>query len=556
MCGVSSGCSSIGRYSEKQSDRVTTTTTGVLHETTTIYGALPVTTTTSGVLHETTTVYSVLPVTTTTSGVLQVNLDILQNTTASMDQDVLHRAKIVRRTRKSAVTRLLGTIDRHILDNDVQSVTESLEIVKQRFENLEEAHDAYHAMLTNDDEIENSEEWFISAQRDYVKSVASIKSWINNSELELEQSKPDLSNDIDNTADLLAMVTTMPRVEIDKFDGDPLKYQSFMAIFDELVHAKQVDDQVKLTRLLQYTKDAAKNSISSCALIGGTKGYQQARDILKTRFGSRHLISQSVIDNLKSGKPINKGVELQQLADDLTMAATTLDQLGTASELQNQRSIIEILQRCPKYVQFKWRKQALKEHHDHERYPNFQNFVEFIRTMAIEACDPLYGNDWQSKTQSRTKGSSYSGSTNSKGNNSGGGNSSSGGNGSSGGGTPPRCAKCSESHTLFQCEKFKALSPRDRREFISSSKLCFNCFENSHFSPSCPKKTTCSVCNQKHSKWIHIDRQKTPAANNGSSNVFGYRWFLLSLILEAQTHLYHMIWQESLILRDLTSLIK
>ena len=53
---------------------------------------------------------------------------------------------------------------------------------------------------------------------------------------------------------------------------------------------------MKLTRLLYYVSGPAKAAIKGCALVGGTEGYKQARDILKSRFGNVHLISQCIFE--------------------------------------------------------------------------------------------------------------------------------------------------------------------------------------------------------------------------------------------------------------------
>ena len=100
-----------------------------------------------------------------------------------------------------------------------------------------------------------------------------------------------------------------------------------MAIFDEVVHTKVMDGQVKLTRSLQYTTGPAKMAIKKCSLIGGDAGYIQARDILKNRYGNSHLVSQMIITDLKNGKRITKANELQQLADELSTALTALGQV-------------------------------------------------------------------------------------------------------------------------------------------------------------------------------------------------------------------------------------
>lgn len=62
-----------------------------------------------------------------------------------------------------------------------------------------------------------------------------------------------------------------------------------MKSFDSNVDCVCDDGNLKLTRLMQYTAGLAKDAIRGCSLIGGDKGYQQARSILETRFGNPHL---------------------------------------------------------------------------------------------------------------------------------------------------------------------------------------------------------------------------------------------------------------------------
>ena len=127
-------------------------------------------------------------------------------------------------------------------------------------------------------------------------------------------------------------------------------------VFEESVDSQLVDDQQKLTRLLQYTGGVAKAAIKHCAVIKGSKGYQQARDILHTRFGDNQLINRKMIETLKEGKITHNATQMQKLADDLSMAKTTLESLNILSEVDNQYTILEILQRYPDSVQCKWHK--------------------------------------------------------------------------------------------------------------------------------------------------------------------------------------------------------
>ena len=236
-------------------------------------------------------------------------------------------------------------------------------------------HDLYHYGLVDDDDIEESDSWFQEVQASNVAGVRSAKAWPKTQEddgaieREVAVNRSDMMSAIAQS-DLINNLN-VPKVEIDKFEGNPLDYLTFMAIFDEVVHTKVMDGQVKLTRLLQYTSGPAKMAIKNCALIGGDAGYAQARAILKNRYGHSHLVSQMIISDLKIGKRITKANELQQLADELSTALNAPGQLGTCAELNTQQSIIDILQRCQPYVRNNWRKKALECKRRNDVYPAF-----------------------------------------------------------------------------------------------------------------------------------------------------------------------------------------
>ena len=141
--------------------------------------------------------------------------------------------------------------------------------------------------------------------------------------------------------DELINLLSIQKVVIDKFDGNPLEYQAFVATFDEMVENKTSDDQIKLTRLLQYTTGAAKQAIKYCALVGVHDGYSQARAILNSRFGNKHTVSQKIINDLKQGKRVSSGPEFQQIADELRTGLTVLEKQGMVSEIDTQQNVIE-----------------------------------------------------------------------------------------------------------------------------------------------------------------------------------------------------------------------
>ena len=74
--------------------------------------------------------------------------------------------------------------------------------------------------------------------------------------------------------------------------------------------------------------------------------------------------------------------DLQQLADELSMAVTALEQLGKLSELNTQQSMIDILHRCQPYTRNRWRNKALESKRQNDDYPNLRDFAVFIQREA------------------------------------------------------------------------------------------------------------------------------------------------------------------------------
>ena len=62
----------------------------------------------------------------------------------------------------------------------------------------------------------------------------------------------------------LATATLLPKSELMKFDGDPLKYFAFIKSFDNNVEKDICDSSRQLHLLIQYCTGKAKNVIESC----------------------------------------------------------------------------------------------------------------------------------------------------------------------------------------------------------------------------------------------------------------------------------------------------
>ena len=214
-----------------------------------------------------------------------------------------------------------------------------------------------------DESIDTSEMWFRDVALNYVEGIRSAMDFLarcshppndNAISTDISISEAFASNATgpvgDVVTDKLRTLLNIPRAELDVFSGDPFECHTFMSVFDENIDSKIDDPQIKSIRIIRYTKGAAKTAVKNCILIGGADGYSKARCILRKCFGNDYLVSESITNDLKQSKRVSRPQELLQLADDLEVAETTLAKLGRSSEIDNQRTITDILKRCKPHV--------------------------------------------------------------------------------------------------------------------------------------------------------------------------------------------------------------
>ncbi|XP_029164536.1 uncharacterized protein LOC114943088 [Nylanderia fulva] len=75
----------------------------------------------------------------------------------------------------------------------------------------------------------------------------------------------------------------------------------------------------------------------------------------------------------------------------------------------------------------------------------------------------------------------------------------------------PHCALCREKHTLMTCKEFKAKTAVERKTFVETNRLCFNCLGN-HFLSRCQSKKNCLTCNARHHTMLHGASTSSPSA--------------------------------------------
>lgn len=93
----------------------------------------------------------------------------------------------------------------------------------------------------------------------------------------------------------LVMTASLPKIEVMRFDGSPLKFWTFIKGFKANIADRVEDDTQKLMYLIHYCEGAAKDAIEHCVLLPEREGYTKAISILHEQFGKPHDIVEAFL---------------------------------------------------------------------------------------------------------------------------------------------------------------------------------------------------------------------------------------------------------------------
>ena len=200
------------------------------------------------------------------------------------------------RGKKISLKKQASQIHRYMEEDNEEEVKHRRSKYIAIFNEFENLHKELYVLQSISEEDEDV--YYEETLSEYTETLRKINRWMN--------SKHSTSDSSIQIAKFLAL----PKLELEKFFGDPQQLLCFISLFEETVENVANNGQEKLSRLLQLTTGVAYDAISSCALIGGESGFEEAKSILKKRFGNPHLISEGVISALRCKKPAHTPADL------------------------------------------------------------------------------------------------------------------------------------------------------------------------------------------------------------------------------------------------------
>lgn len=77
------------------------------------------------------------------------------------------------------------------------------------------------------------------------------------------------------------------------FDGKPVEYRSFIRAFERLEETQTFSSTERLYYLKKYIAGDAKGLVPSCHHLPSDEGYEEARKLLKRKFGDEYNVASA-----------------------------------------------------------------------------------------------------------------------------------------------------------------------------------------------------------------------------------------------------------------------
>jgi hypothetical protein len=292
----------------------------------------------------------------------------------------------------------------------------------------------------------------------------------------------------------------LPQINIQPFKGSSTEWASFLQIFDALIIKNDLlSDVQRFIYLKSFLRDEPLKLIDSLNVTN--ENFNTALDILKSRYENKISVVNSHLVSLLEIPSLTK-CNASTLREFLTNCKRNLNSLYNLKYSSQKLFEFLMIYLLNKKLSYEIRK-AFELERDIDELPELDDFFDFLEKRCI-VLENLSSTDTQDKKPSKpnTRVSLHTNS-NLKQN------------------TPTNnCFYCkNSSHKIYTCYSFKHLSLQEKRNFVNSNKLCYNCLgTDKHTSADCTSQT-CSLCSKKHHTLLHNPNPSNQFLGASSTNV-------------------------------------
>ncbi|XP_039968339.1 uncharacterized protein LOC120780121 isoform X2 [Bactrocera tryoni] len=287
----------------------------------------------------------------------------------------------------------------------------------------------------------------------------------------------------------------LPRLSLPIFSGNYAEYKNFIASFTQLVAREpRLSNIERFNYLLSCLKGSALETVRAFQVT--SENYPKALDRLRERFDNPTLIFLEGITSLFTLQTADKSnyQQLRSLIDKASAIFSSLESLGTSSNIAQAMLIYIVIGKCDQQTRNKW-----NESLDYKSLPTWIQCTQVLERHCqfLHSSDSSSHHKFESTKPIRitTRGQNSSFAI-----------------------TKPSCVLCSsDKHKIIGCSQFKDMNTNQRYDAAKKYDLCINCLSNGHRVAQCASKHRCRSCNRTHHTLLHHDNATLPTLASPTS---------------------------------------
>ena len=294
----------------------------------------------------------------------------------------------------------------------------------------------------------------------------------------------------------LTMRAKLPSIEPDVFKGDPSRYPLFKSQLRMLYEGTGMTSEEKMGYLSKYVRGNVSELVEACMYLPEDERFEAAMTLLDEEYGENDIVCNGYLEELLSFPNISKGTsgELKRYHVQLLKTFNALrGRMDGTSKLDDVTIIVKFVAKLPSGLRDKWRRKVQEMKVKNVRL-KFCSLLKFVGKSAKEVSDPIFNEECLRRAREglplvgtvkesvKQRVLAVRESIDCK--------------------TEARmCIECKGAHWLPDCEIFKAMDVRERRDKIFRKKLCYGCLQSDHLVRDC--KEVCTKCSGRHHELLH-----------------------------------------------------
>lgn len=363
-----------------------------------------------------------------------------------------------------------------------------LSYINTRLETLEERwkcflgnHTKIAQELSDDDDDYFKEEVFEKTEEVYIDYKSELKEIIENlTEDVVKHCKTHTENSN----------VKLPKITIPTFSGNYTEWTTFRDLYISLVHKNtSLDNVQKMHYLKGHLSGEAEQLLRHVSITADN--YTESWSLLNSRYNNKKYLANSLLKRFMNQPSIGNEScsSIKEMLDNLNETLNGLKNLGV--DIVSWDVIIIYILSAK--LDSESRKQWETKISTSDELPALSKFKEFLeaRFRSLEFLDaktkskPSFSNNKPKVLHAISNNNIELQS----------------------------CPFCKKSdHRLFNCKQFSKIDSNERRNFVQTNRLCFNCLGRNHSSNFCRNTTKCRICKHRHHSLLH------PKPNSDQNN--------------------------------------